>query len=193
MERTTRTSPAHPQFTVLRRPRRRRSPWRALGPLAGAAALVALTSLAAYGSHDPALARRNISGTYAVSSAAGLGLPATVVDTGLASPSGGDTAHLTIVVTRGDVTLTPSGTYSARLAYTVRLDGDEQVVEGPGRTGTYVVAGSAVTFRSAAGEVVATGTLSDGALAVSGDLLGADAIRRWCALSQCTARPGRGG
>lgn len=191
MERSNGHSAARPPFQALRTPRRRRAPWQALGALAGAAALVAGTALAAYGSHDPTTARRSVSGTYAVSSAAGIGLPATVVDTGLASPSGGETAHLTVVITGGAVTLTPSGTYRAQLTYSVTLDGDEQTVALPAGIGTYTVAGSVVTLRSRTGDVVASGTLADGSLTLAGDPFGAAAMRRWCSQSVCTALPGR--
>ncbi len=170
---------------------RPRGHWRVLAVLIGAAGLLVGSALAAYGSRDPSAARRDISGTYAVSTVAGGGLPATVVDTGLASPLGGPAAHLVIVVTGGTVRLTPEGTYTADLSYTMTLDGDTQAVRLPAETGSYRVAGPTLTFLSARGEVVTRGTLANGSLTVPGTLLGSAAIRRWCADDACTARPPR--
>ncbi len=193
MQRTIRLSPARPLLVRASRPRRRAHLGRALATLAGACALtavlVAVTTLAAYGSRDPAAARRSVSGTYAVTAAGGLALPATVLDTGIASPSGGAPAHVRILIGGGAVTLTPGGTYTSTVDYALTRDGDTQTVSSPGEHGTYTLAGSTVTFRGAGGHVVATGTVVDDALTVSGDLLGAGALRRWCASGAYRARP----
>ncbi len=189
MEHTTEYGPVHALALggpISHRPRGR---WRGLAAPAGAAALIVASTVTAYGSHDPAASRRNITGTYAVSTAAGLPLPATVLDTGLASPAGGPAARVTIVVTGGTVRLASDGTYTARAAYTLTLDGDTQTVRPPAERGTYVLFGSAISFLSPAGRIVATGTLADGSLTLSGDLLDTPAIRRWCAENACTARP----
>ncbi len=189
MEHATEYAPVRPLALGAPISHSPRGRWRALAALVGAAGLIAATAVAAYGSRDPVTGRRGVSGTWAVSTAAGQPLPATVVDTGLASPAGGPVSHLTIVVTGGTLRLTSEGTYTAQAAYTLTLDRDSQLVRPRAERGSYTLAGSTITFLSPAGRVVATGTLADGSLTLSGDLLDTPAIRRWCAGNACTARP----
>lgn len=153
---------------------------RALFSLAGAAAFVTATAVAANGGHDSATALRHITGTYAVSAVAGMPVPTTVLDTMLAGPSGGHPVHVAVVLTSAAVRLDPSGSYSVRVDYSRTVDGRVQPAETRVDAGTYDLSGSTLTFRSSDGAVVARGLLSDESLSVLGHLLGIEALARSC-------------
>ncbi len=153
---------------------------RALRGLAGAAALVAVTAVAAHGHHDATAVLRHISGTYAVSAVAGVPVPATVLDTMLADPSGGPAAHVAVLLTSARVRLDPAGTWSLRVDYGRTVNGRAQQPETRVDAGTYVVSGSTVTFRSADGAVMARGILADESLSVLGRLLDIRSLAHSC-------------
>ncbi len=174
---STRSSATHPEATPTGRGGRRNTLGQALWGLTGAAALVAGTALSAYGKHEPVAAPRDISGTYALNTMAGAPVPAVLLDSTLTDPSG-DRTRLTIVVAGGRVTLTRHGSYTVRLRYQVSLDGHAEPVHVLTETGSYAATGAIVTFALPGGDVT-TGTISDGELDVTRDLLDTPALKRW--------------
>ncbi len=157
--------------------------------VAGMALLVAASALATSGSgrtlhaHTAAPA---ISGSYALNTLGGRPVPATARDTTIADPWGRGSIHLAVLVTGGTVTLTPSGTYRVDAACRVELNGKLLSARRCTEAGRYVVAGSTVTFTSSVSDVVARGSVSDGSLTVSADLLGAEALMLNCLAGECT-------
>lgn len=184
MSGSTRLVPAQPAATGAGGARGRNGMRAALRRLVAAAALVAGSALSAYGKHEPVAAPRDISGSYALNTMADAPVPAVLLDTTLIGP-GGRSTRLAVLVEGATVTLARSGGYTVELRYRLRVDERTEPVQALTFGGSYVVGGSTVTFTSATGEV-ATGSVSDGVLTVTKELLEMDAFRRWCVTASGT-------
>lgn len=120
---------------------------------------------------DKSTGPRSVAGVYTLQSVAGRGLPATIVDETVTDSVTGQQVRVVGVVTGGTVTLVQSGQYTAALGTTVSIAGQPASPQPVADAGTYAVSGTTITFTSTAGQGVTTGSISNGTITVSQDLV----------------------
>jgi hypothetical protein len=109
-------------------------------------------------------------GTYSLDKVDGAGLPATLFD-GMIDIDG-TVVQLKIEVTGGSMTLAANNTFTGSMALRLTAPGAPAQTETIPVSGTYTISGNSITMTSSDPEdPQVTGTISNGALVVSIDLL----------------------